>query len=206
MDDADDFIDSINIPLIVGGGFDMGLMYRLGNWFRAGFTFDDIYTRGKVVHNIVGVDKNKYYVPFTMNTGVAFDFKVLFLRFSLAADWRDIVNIFKQDDYMRRNTLLDLGVGFQFSMFDIIKLRIGMNEMLPACGVGFDLGPVEIDLAYYGKEFGNEPGQLSAAVVEFSIAIRPNAKKRDFPWTRRSLVGLFTGVEKVSGDDEGSGK
>ena len=200
LDDADGFIDRINIPLIAGGGIDAGLIYRWGNWFRFGFTFDDIYTRGKVVYNITGNDKNKYYVPFTMNAGLAFDFKVLVFRFSLAADWRNIANIFKQDDYMRRNTLLDLGAGFQFSVFDMIKLRIGMNEMLPACGIGFDFGPVEIDMAYYGKEFGNEPGQLSAAVVEFSLAIRPGAKKRDFPWTRRSLIGLFTGVEKVSSE------
>ena len=201
IDDADDFIDRINIPLIVGGGVDAGLMYRWGNWFRLGFTFDDIFTRGKVVHNIAGEDKNNYYIPFTMNAGLAFDFKLAFLRLTLAADWRYLRNAFNQDDYMRRNSLLDLGAGVQLAFFDIIKLRVGMNEMLPACGVGFDLGPVEIDLAYYGREFGNEPGQLSTATVEFSLAIRPGAQKRNWPWTRRSIIGLFTGVEHIPAEE-----
>ena len=192
-----DFIDRLSVPLIVGGGVDAGLLYRWRNFFRLGVTFDDIYTRGMVVHNFVGEDKNNYYIPFTMNAGMAFDYKLAFLGFTLAADWRDLRNAFNQDDYTRRNTFLDIGVGFQLSFFDIIRLRVGVSDMLPSCGVGFDLGPCKIDLAYYGKEFGNEPGQLSAAVAEVSISIRPGAQKRDWPWTRRSVVGLFTGVEHI---------
>jgi hypothetical protein len=70
-----------------------------------------------------------------------------------------------------------------------------MNDLLPAFGIGFDHGFFEIDLAYYGKEFGLEPGLLSAAAVDLTISIRPGAKKRDWPWTRRSLVGLITGSD-----------
>ena len=197
---TDKFIDNINAPVIVGGTFDIGLMYRWRG-LRLGFTFNDIYSRGKVVYeynNSGAKNKNDYYIPFTMNLGAAFDIKLFrFLGLTLAADWHDIRNVFLQDDYLRRNWLLDLSAGFQLSLFNIIKLRVGMNELLPSCGVGFDFGPVEIDAAYYGKEFGREPGQLSAAVLEVSIAIRPDAKKRNWPWTRRSIVGLFTGVETI---------
>jgi len=197
--DSSEFIDNINLPVIVGGTFDVGLMYRWDIGLRAGFTFNDIYSKGVVVYNLNDKhkDENTYYIPFTMNFGLAYEFKLGFLGFALAADWRDIANTFNQDDYLNRNYLLDFGVGLQLSLFDIIRFRVGMSEMLPACGVGFDLGPCKIDLAYYGKEFGLEPGQLSAAVVEFSFAIRPGAKKRDWPWARRSLVGLVTGVEAV---------
>jgi hypothetical protein len=180
-------------------------MYRWDIGLRAGFTFNDIYSGGKNVYNFTGGEKDNdiYYIPFTMNMGLAYDIKVLkFMDFAIMADWRDIRNAFNQNDYLRRNALLDLGFGFQFSLFEIIRLRIGMNEMLPAAGLGFDLGPCKIDFAYYGKEFGNEPGQLSTAMLEFSFSIRPGAKKRDFPWARRSIVGAITGIEKVESEEK----
>jgi len=199
VDNTGDFIDNINLPLIVGGTFDAGLIYRWTGGLRVGFTFNDIYSRGTVVHNFNSKvkDESTYYIPFTMNLGIAYELKLGFLGLALAADWHDIRNVFLQDNYLRRNYLLDLSAGFQLSLFNMIKFRVGMNEMLPSCGLGFDFGPCEIDLAYYGKEFGNEPGQLSAAVMEVSIAIRPDVKKKNVPWTRRSIVGLFTGKDYI---------
>ena len=197
IENSSELTDGINVPLIVGGTLDLGLMYRWRG-LRAGFTFNDIYSRGTVVYAINGKDTNTYYIPLTMNMGLAFDQKVLFFRFTLAADWHNIRNAFEQDEYRNRNAILDFGAGFQLSLFDTVKFRIGVNEMLPSFGIGFDLGACEIDLAYYGKEFGLEPGQLSTAAAELSIAIRPDAKKRNWPWTRRSVVGLFTGVENKS--------
>ncbi|MDR1430274.1 MAG: hypothetical protein LBI85_08275, partial [Spirochaetaceae bacterium] len=111
---------------------------------------------------------------------------------TVAFDYRDIANLFEQDDYRKRNALLGIGAGVQAGFFNIFNVRAGMSEMLPAVGLGVDLGPFEIDMAYYGKEFGLEPGQLSAAALDLTIALRPGAKKRDWPWARKSLVGLFT--------------
>ena len=208
--DSSEFTDNITMPLIMGTGFDIGLMYRWDIGLQAGFTFDDIYTRGRVVQNFMDKeDKNSYYVPFNMNLGLAYDFSFgrywenapKFLKnlgFTLAFDWHNIANAFNQDDYLNyRNAVLDLSFGLQVSLWDILKFRFGLNEMLPAFGAGLDLGPFKMDFAYYGREFGYEPGQLSAAVMEFSISIRPGAKKRSWPWTRRSLVGLITGIETI---------
>jgi hypothetical protein len=193
MDEASDFADDISVPVIAGGGVDLGLLYRWNVGLSAGLTFDDVFTRGVVVKEIIGSDDNTYYVPFTMNFGVAYDLSLgKYLNFALAFDYRDIVNLFEQDDYSKRNALLGMGAGFQVGFFKILKLRVGINEMLPAAGVGFDLGAFKIDAAYYGKEFGLEPGQRSAAALDLTLAIRPGAKKRDWPWTRGSLVGLFT--------------
>ena len=189
MDNDSDLIDRISIPVIAGGSFDLGLMYRWDIGLRAGFTFNDICSKGVVVSNLNDQvkDDNSYYFPFTMNLGLAYDIKLAFLGLTFAFDWRDISNAFNQDDYMRRNAMLDLGLGVQLSIFDKIKIRLGMNEMLPAVGLGFDLGACKIDLAYYGKEFGNEPGQLSTAMVDLSISIRPGAAKRNWPWAGNSI-------------------
>ena len=203
-DETNDFADTYSVPFILGGTFDMGLMYRWDIGLRAGLTFNDIYSGGRSVYNVNdNIDKKiRYYVPFSMNLGVAYELNIGIFGFAVAADWRNIPNSFRQKDYLQRSALLDFGIGTQFSLIDMIKFRVGMNEMLPGFGLGFDFGPCEIDFAYYGKEFGNEPGQLSTAVIEFSVAIRPGAQKRYWPWTKRSVVGLISGVEKVEEEEE----
>ena len=205
-DDADPS-DSLSLPLIVGAGFDLGFMYRWDIGFSAGLTFSDIATWGGVAKDFMGNASGAYYVPFSMNWGVAYDFRPA--RFwpdahrvltesnvVFAFDWRDFTNVFQQKDYTVRNAALGIGLGLEFSIIKIFKIRLGMNECLPAFGIGFDIGPVEIDLAYYGRELGLEPGQLPVAVVTLSFAVRPEAKPRNWPWTRRSLVGLIKGKDE----------
>lgn len=201
---TDEFIDSINIPLIIGGTFDAGILYRWGG-LGIGFALNDFYSRGNVVNNFNDnvLDTNTYYIPFTMNLGVSYELKLgKILGIAVAADWRDMKNFFNQDDYLNRNKLLDFGLGGQVTLFNTLVFRAGMSEMLPSAGFGLDLGPLKIDIAYYGREFGLEPGQFPAAVAELSIAIRPGAQKRSWPWARRSIVGLITGVEKVEPEEE----
>jgi hypothetical protein len=195
-------LDDITVPVIAGGSANLGFMYRWDAGLQAGLTFDDMFSFGKVVANLAEKeDPNSYYVPFSMNLGVAYDFKINrllesfpdFIGITLAFDWRNFTNVFNQSDYLEhRNYLLDFGLGLQVLLFDMIKISVGLNEMLPAFGLGLDLGPIKIDMAYYGKEFGFEPGQLSTAMLEFSFSIRPGADKREWPWTKRTIVGLFT--------------
>ena len=190
-----DILDDISVPVMAGGTFDAGLLYRWQHGLRFGLTFNDIYSRTTVLSDIRGNDNNSYYIPFTMNMGLAYDLKAAFLGLTLAADWRDMENFFHRGDYTRKNSQLDFGAGLQVSLLDIVYARVGLNEMLPSCGLGLSLGPCEIDMAYYGREFGLEPGQLSTAIFEVVVSIRPKAKERDWPWMRRSVVGLFTGGE-----------
>jgi hypothetical protein len=218
-DSERDLTELFSMPVMAGAGFDLGFMYRWDMGLQAGLTFNDIFTRGNVIFDmseLVSSENrrpNTYEVPFTMNLGLAYDFRigrfwpqtsglVRNLGFTLAVDWRNIANIFQQNNYMNRNALLDFGVGFQVSIFDIGYVRIGMNEMLPAAGIGVDLGPFKIDLAYYGREFGNEPGQLSVAAVDLSIALRPGAKKRDWIWARRSLFGIEKRADEMSWEND----
>jgi hypothetical protein len=209
LDDGSDMLDDISAPVIVGGGFDLGFLYRWDIGLSAGLTFDDIVTQGVVVADLVGSDDSSYYVPFSMNLGVAYDYRIgrfwadapSFLantNITVAFDWHDVTNAFQQDDYTKRNALLDIGVGLQISFINMFNLRIGMNELLPAMGFGFKLGFFALDLAYYGKELGLDPGQLPTSALDVSIAFRPQAKPRDRFWTRRSLVGLITKSDETS--------
>jgi len=185
LDEDYDPMDDLSTPMIFGGGIDFGLLYRWDKGFSFGVTFDDVFTRGKAVRDFIGSDKSTYKVPFSLNLGAAYDVKLFrILGFTAAFDWRDFINIFEQDNYLKRNSFLNMGAGIQISFFDLFKLRLGMNECLPAIGLGIDGGPIEFGLAYYGKELGLEPGQLPVAAVDLTFAIRPNAKKRDWPWTK----------------------
>ena len=214
QDDMEAVIDETPIPLVAGVGFDLGLMYR---WdmvgLRAGFTLSDVFSTGTVVQNFNPnfEDTNSYYFPFRMGLGLAYDVKLGQqiwksaprpldgLGFTFAFDWHDIGNIFNQDDYLNhRNASLDLAFGFQISMWEIFFVRMGLNEMLPAFGLGFDLGPFKLDFALYGRELGNEPGQLSASMMDISVSIRPGAKQRNWPWARRAI---FTGPAYAASDD-----
>jgi hypothetical protein len=200
-----DIMDSLSAPFIAGAGFDIGFLYRWEAGLSAGLTLDDIATRGGVVTDPFDNENDTaYYVPFSMNLGLAYDLEIG--RFWTAAprfitddmdfiftfDWRNFTNVFQQSDYQKRNSSLDISLGLQITFINIINLRFGMNEMLPAFGLGADFGPIELDLAYYGRELGLEPGQLSAAALDLTFAVRPGAKKRNWPWTRKSLVELFT--------------
>ena len=208
----------LDTPLMMGFGFDLGLLYRWNTGLSAGVTFTDIYTRGNVIRQMItdefnNQNNNTYYIPFAMNLGVAYDFRLgnfwseapsllSSLGFTVALDWRNFTGVFQQDDYLNyRNTALDIGVGLQVSWLDMFKVRVGMSEMLPAFGLGFAIGPFEIDLAYYGRELGREPGLFPTAVVDLSIAFRPQAKERNWIWARRSIVGLITGGEASSASE-----
>jgi hypothetical protein len=213
MDGDVDILDTMSVPLVIGAGFDIGFLYRWDLGLSAGLTFDDIATYGGAVTDFIqDNNSNTYYVPFSMNLGVAYDFKLgkfwenlpgffANTEIAFAFDWHNVTNVFQQKDYTKRNASLDIAMGLQFKVLDMIMVRFGMNEMLPAFGFGFDFGPIELDLAYYGRELGLEPGQLSAAAVEFTFAIRPDAKKREWPWTRGSLVGLIQNMVN-SGESE----
>ena len=202
--DMGDLIDGINTPLMTGASLDIGLLYRWDIGFSAGMTFNDIYSRGTVIRNFTNEDNESgtFVVPFTWNLGVAYEFRpgnfwpglpAILSRSGLtfAFDWRDFGNAQKLDDYLQRNPALDIGMGIQLSLIDTFIFRVGMNECLPAVGLGFDLGAFKLDIAYYGKELGNEPGQNSVAVLELSMAVRPGAKERDWPWARKSLLSAF---------------
>ena len=203
MTDNASLFDGIHMPIIVGCAADIGFMYR---WepegLQAGLTFDDIIGRGAPVASIGGKDKNSYYIPFNMNLGLAYTLRperfwndlpdaVKDLGVTATFDWRDFTNTFQQDDYTRRNNSLDFAVGLEFSWKKMIFLRFGMQEMLPGFGFGFDLGSAKIDFAYYGRELSTEPGNLSTAIIELAVSIRPKAKEKNWPWAKQPIMSYF---------------
>jgi hypothetical protein len=205
---ADDLLDDINVPLIFGTGFDLGFMYRFHEDLAVGMTIDDVYTGGNKINTLVGDDNgvSSYRVPTTLNLGVAYTFAPIPWLLSLAfmLDYRDVTNLFLAgDDYTRRNPMLNLAIGTEVGILSIIKVRLGLNEMLPAAGIGLELGAFQVNVAIYGRELSNEPGGFSTYGVDLSIAVRPEKKKKTWPWSSpivNSILGVPANDEDKSED------
>jgi hypothetical protein len=203
VENSDILLEDFTVPIIMGAGFDLGFMYRFYDDLAFGLTVADVFTGGGAVASAMGSVPDTFYrVPTSLNLGLAYTLKLgrvwkgapSVLESSYAAlmfDWRNLTDAFYADDYTKRNSSLNLGLGLEFGFFDFVKIRMGLNEMLPAFGFGLEPGPFQFNFAIYGKELGKEPGRFSTYVYDLSIAIRPEAKKKEWPWTRRALGNLL---------------
>ena len=204
IDQIDGIIEDSHIPVIAGGTVSAGLMYRWGNGLRLGAVFNDIYSVGQVIYELTpdglehaSDDRPAYYIPFTLDLGAAYQIRLGgLLNLTVAASWHNVFNIFNQDDYLNsRNYYLDFSAGAQLTLLNFVHARAGINEMLPSLGAGVSLGPLCIDVSYYGRELGIEPGQFPSATADISIAIRTRPNPANRVWNKRSLIGRFGGPE-----------
>jgi hypothetical protein len=219
---VDTLLKGAGIPVIAGMGVDAGIMYRYRKWASFGISFNDIVTRGSKVADLAGnlgidgltgVETSTYYVPFTLNIGAAGSVRLSdffsnlpnFIKDSYLAimfDWRDVLNQHwgsNADDFIDkngneiRNPILNLSFGAEVGLFRFLRIRGGISEMLPSFGLGFHFGGFQIATSIYGVELGNEPGQFSTYAVNLTISVRPESKKKTWPWTG-PLVNKIMGI------------
>lgn len=74
---------------------------------------------------------------------------------TLLVDYRNLLGLFRAVD---RNPILEVSVGVEALLLDVLSLRAGLQDMLPAAGFGLDLEYFDLSLAMYGEERGLEPG------------------------------------------------
>jgi hypothetical protein len=168
-------------PFTIGAGLDVGLQYRLIDNFTAALTVNDLFSLGYVSFNdlnlsaAAGSAPPGYlgYIKPNINLGVSYKlFDNSLLSWAVMADYRDVINLFRQNEYDSRNAWLNLSVGSELTLFELVAFRVGLNEMLPAVGIGFDLFAFKLDAAFYGKELGSEPGKMSTYAVDVGLLFR----------------------------------
>jgi hypothetical protein len=193
----DTVFEEFNVPLIAGLGFDLGFMYRFRENLTVGLTVDDVYTRGGRLSTLYGDDDgvSSYRVPVTLNLGAAYTLQPIprLLGLAFMLDYRDVTNLFQAGDFTKRNPILNLAIGAELSIFQFLKVRFGLDEMLPAAGIGLAAKAFQFNIAIYGRELSVEPGGFSTYGLEFSIASRPETKKKNWPWSSRPIVNSFMG-------------
>jgi hypothetical protein len=184
--DFDKLLEGNPMDVIIGGGLDLGLKYVFADALTVGLVADDLISPSAIRHYYFESDDGGGSPELTyddtdfeffairprINIGAAYQIKPLhFLGLAFMADYRDVINLFT-NDFTTKNPVLNIGLGIEAKLFNIFALRLGMNEMLPALGLGLDFQVVKIDFAYYGKELSNEPGNLSTYALDFGISFR----------------------------------
>jgi hypothetical protein len=168
---ADTLLEDSPMDFIFGGGFDLGVLYHLGEQLSFGLTGNDVFSIGFINH-LSGPDGGSSGIGFIrpqVNVGAAYTFTPWkYAALSLMLDYRDLVNIFT-NDYTTRNPILNIGFGAEVQIINFIYARLGVNDMLPAVGIGFDVKALKINAALYGKEASNEPGGMSTYALDLSF-------------------------------------
>jgi hypothetical protein len=89
--------------------------------------------------------------------------------FIVMADYRDFINLFEKD---RRHPLLNVSLGLEITLLDILKLRAGMTDALPSGGFGIDMKFMTLDAAVRGRELGKKPGDKRVLALDMGLLFR----------------------------------
>jgi len=152
-----------------GIGFDVGAIWTFDESLSFGLVARDAYSPAMVTSyadygafaSDPGSGTSAYaVVPADLSLGLAYsprfelldrlgaDLLVLF-------DYVDILDLFS---VIPRNPILNVRVGFEATLLDILALRAGVKDALPTAGFGIDLEAFTFSLAMYGEELGLDPG------------------------------------------------
>jgi hypothetical protein len=168
-------------PFTIGSGLDLGVQYRLADNFTVGLTINDLVSTGHVFFWDLGLSPaagpapGAYmgYIEPAVNLGVSCKLiDTPLLTWAVMADYKNLGNLFWQKHYESRNGWLNVSLGTELILFRRIAFRAGMNEMLPAVGMGLDLAAFKLDAAFYGKELSSEPGGLSTYAMDLGVLFR----------------------------------
>jgi hypothetical protein len=175
LNDISSLISPDTIPVAMGFGFgiDLGMKYIWNDTFSVGIAVRDIYTPlfmfnyDSITTLSGGGDPQFEYSTLSADYSLGFMysphmtfFNGLLGNIKLMFDYNDIFDFALNSEYAR-NILLHLGFGIEFTIFDILALRMGLYEGLPAVGAGLDLHLFKFSFAMYGSELSTQPGLMS---------------------------------------------
>lgn len=158
-------VKNISLNSAVGFGFDIGIYYSLCNALDFAIVYHDPWSQAWVskvsIPDVFSFNFNQgNRLESKLSAGICYKIPVASTRglissFRIMADYQNIFTVFKK---FSRNPLLEISAGTEIVLFDMLSIRLGINEMYPAAGIGLAFGKFKIDLSMYGKELGLEPG------------------------------------------------
>ncbi|MDR2049884.1 MAG: hypothetical protein LBP69_10565 [Treponema sp.] len=90
--------------------------------------------------------------------------------FIVMLDYRDVLDPFVS--LIPRNPILNISLGAEIKLLEILSVRAGIAEALPALGFGLDMKILQFDFAMRGKEIGLDPGVQSVYAIDIGFLFR----------------------------------
>jgi hypothetical protein len=181
---------TIQIPVYSGAGigFDIGALYERGNW-SAGLSFRDVFGTGFAYSVSETLDPNqlgdvlageagsgsvsdRYRIPMSMNIGAAWDPQpsgVLGFFFDPMVHF-DYQNVFFAERDPSFWTKVHFGT--EITTFRFLKARAGLNQGYGTLGLGAHLLFLDLNIAYYTRELGENVGSAPNQALAMEVAIR----------------------------------
>ena len=185
-----------NIPLAVGYGMPLdfavslkyyGLsatavitdvnLFGLGEYKYGILVPSDEMTSTSATTFVKNLDKEyvfKFEPKMDIDLGVGYEGKLSIIGFKAAVDFVDLISLVRELDggYSAKNVLLNhTKAGAEISLFDMIKVRGGINSGYLTLGGSFNIGIITVDTAYYWEELGSFAGHngLDCMTIRFNL-------------------------------------
>ena len=188
---ASHVVDSIadfnikEIPVIFSRGFgiDVGAQYILYNVVSFGISIRDLLSPAfySLHGNLKDLFKGKAaqdvrygFLKPNLALGVCYSPNIPWLS-NYVTRWDFMIDYYNLLDFIPfitpyfRNPILNLSVGTELTIHNVLRFRMGLNEGYLAAGTGLDLSFCKMDISISGKELGYEPGSNPQYVMEFTL-------------------------------------
>ncbi len=165
--------DSLPLGIGFGVGIDIGMKFIWNNTISVGLAVRDIYTPVFMFNfdsltTMIGGEGAQFEysaIPSDYSIGFMFSpqvslFNGLVGNIKVMLDYNDIFD-FALNSANKRHILLHLGLGLEFTVFDVLALRIGLYDGLPTAGIGLDFHIFKFNFAMFGSELSSQPGMMS---------------------------------------------
>lgn len=178
-------MDGSILTMVSGIGFDTGVRWSPSDSFALGLVLRDAYSPAIITQysDLESFRQNPSdakestdydFVSPDLSIGIAYHapfaaFRRLGIDLSVYLDYRHILNLLA---VVPRNPILNVGLGTELILLDILSFRAGINDALLAAGFGLDLSFFTLSLAMYGRELGLDPGKRPVYNVVIALDFR----------------------------------
>jgi hypothetical protein len=166
----------------LGLGLDGGIKYTFAETFSAALVCLDLYSPALVntfssfraFQDGDAPGRGYGVVSPRLNLGAAYRIRSPFLEryisgLAVMADYRNFLDLAA---LIPRNPILNVGIGVELVVLNVLSLRAGISDALPAAGFGLDLTFARLDCSIYGRELGLDPGIQPVYALDMSLLFR----------------------------------
>jgi hypothetical protein len=169
-------------------GADIGLRYEWKDSWVVGLVGRDIYspTLTTSYYNVndfldgaapvSGGENNYAPMPFQLEIGMMYLPKADLGRYSISEikllfDYTDIFDFWLYPE-LANNPILHVGLGAEITVLEILDVRMGLSQGLPAAGIGLDLHYFRLNASMFGTERSTEPGLAPVYNLQLGLEFR----------------------------------